>query len=115
MKREAKRNMGSKRRSARRWSRLLKWTAVLGAAVLIVYGLSHMSHVAYGERQLTMIDFSDLTAEQKQAALEEANEARCNCGCGMTIAQCVVTDPNCPFRTDHIDRIRAMVSRARTA
>jgi hypothetical protein len=91
------------------------WTVVIGAAALVVYGISQMSSVAYGEKQLSMIDFSDLTADQKQAALEEANEARCTCGCGMTIAQCVVTDPNCPVRTDHLDRIRAMVSRARTA
>jgi len=25
------------------------------------------------------------------------------------------TDPNCPLRSDHIDRIRGMVTRARTA
>ena len=104
MKRETKKHLGSRRRAARRSSRLLTWTVAIGAVAL----------VAYGERQLTMIDFTDLSPAQKQAALEEANEARCTCGCGMTLAQCIVTDPTCPMRTDHIDRIRGMVARART-
>jgi hypothetical protein len=82
---------------------------------LVVYGVSQMSRIAYGERELAMIDFSDLSPAQKRAALEEANEARCTCGCGMTLAQCVVTDSTCPMRSDHIDRIRGMVSRARAA
>ena len=85
------------------------------ALAVVAYGVSRMSNIAYGERQLAMIDFSDLSPAQKQAALEEANEARCTCGCGMTVAQCIVTDPTCPMRTDHIDRIRGMVARARTS
>jgi len=115
MKRDTKKQMGARRRAARRWSRLVTWTVAIAALALVVYGISQMSNVAYGERQLAMIDFSDLSAAQKQAALEEANEARCTCGCGMTMAQCVVTDPNCPQRTDHIDRIRGMVSKARAS
>jgi hypothetical protein len=115
MKRETRKHSAAKRRSARRSSRLLTWSVGIAAVALVVYGISQMSGVAYGERQLSMIDFSGLNAEQKQAALEEANEARCTCGCGMTIAQCVVTDPNCPLRSDHIDRIRGMVTKARTA
>jgi hypothetical protein len=96
-------------------SRLLIWTVAIGVAALVVYGVSQMSNIAYGERQLAMIDFSDLSAAQKRAALEEANEARCTCGCGMTLAQCVVTDTSCPMRTAHIDHIRAMVAQARAA
>jgi hypothetical protein len=115
MKRETRKHTAAKRRAARRSSRLLTWTVAIGIVAVVVYGISQMSSVAYGERQLSMIDFSDLNAEQKQAALEEANEAHCTCGCGMTIAQCVVTDPNCPLRSDHIERIRGMVSKARTA
>ena len=115
MKRETKKHIASKRRASRRRSRVLTWTVAIGVLALIVYGVSQMSNVAYGERQLVMIDFSDLSPAQKRAALDEANEARCTCGCGMTMAQCVVTDPNCPLRSDHIDRIRGMVTRARTA
>jgi hypothetical protein len=115
MKPDAKRQAGAKRRAAKKRSRALKWTVALAAVALIGYGISQMSNVAYGERQLPMINFSDLTAEQKHAALEEANEARCPCGCGMTLAQCVATDPNCPMRTGHITLIREMVARARAA
>ena len=115
MKRDTKRNIGAKRRAAKKRSKAVKWTMALAAAALIGYGISQMSNVAYGERQLSMIDFSDLSAEQKHAALEEANEARCPCGCGMTLAQCVATDPNCPMRTDHITLIRGMVDRARAS
>ena len=111
MKRETKKHMGSGRRAARRSARLLTWTVAIGVVGLIVYGVSQMSNIAYGERELTMIDFSDLSPTQKRAALEEANEARCTCGCGMTMAQCVVTDSTCPVRTEHIDRIRGMVTR----
>ena len=115
MKPETKKHIGSRRRAARRSSRLLKWTVAIGAVALVIYGVSQMSSIAYGERELAMIDFSDLSPAQKRAALEEANEARCTCGCGMTLAQCVVTDTTCPMRTDHIDRIRGMVARARAA
>ncbi len=45
------------------------------------------------------IDFSGLDAKQKRGALEAANAARCNCGCGMTLAQCVATDSTCPIRS----------------
>jgi hypothetical protein len=114
MKRETRKHIASKRRAGRRSTRLLTWTVVIGVLALIVYGISQMSSVAYGERALAMIDFSDLSPAQKQAALEEANEARCACGCGMTMAQCVATDSTCPVRTDHIERIRGMVARART-
>ena len=115
MKPETKKHSGSRRRAARRSSRLLTWTVVIGAVALVVYGVSQMSSIAYGERELAMIDFSDLSPAQKRAALEEANEARCTCGCGMTLAQCVVTGSTCPMRGDHIDRIRGMVSRSRAA
>src|SRR5262245_60711694 len=114
MKRETKKRAGSKRRTARRSTRLLKWAVAIGVVALVVYGVSQMSNIAYGEREMSMIDFSDLSRTQKRAALVEANEARCTCGCGMTMAQCVVTDSTCPVRDDHIERIRGMVARART-
>ena len=74
--------------------------------------LANTSGIAYGERQLTAIDFSSLNADQKRAALVEANADRCTCGCGMTLAQCVATDMTCPVRQDNITKIRGMVQRA---
>ena len=101
-----------KPRKAAARSGLVKW--IVAAAVLggIGYGLSQMSNVAYGEREIKVIDFSGLDAGQKRGALEAANAARCNCGCGMTLAQCVATDSTCPIRDDNIAQIRRLVDDA---
>ena len=77
---------------------------------LVVYGLS--SGVPYDEQKIAAVSFSGLNASQKQSALRAANAARCNCGCGMTLAQCVATDSTCPIRTDNIARIKGMVADA---
>jgi hypothetical protein len=91
----------------------LKWTVAIGAIALVVYGMTQMSSVAYTDRDLGVVNFSDLTGREKQTALEAANRARCTCGCGMTLAQCVATDSTCPLREGNIDRIRRMVDEAR--
>ena len=91
------------------------WTAVVGVLALLVYGMSQMSSVAFTDRHIIAVDFSDMTSSQKNAALQEANTARCNCGCGMTLAQCVATDSTCPVRVTNIDKIKAMVTKARSA
>jgi hypothetical protein len=114
MKRDAKKHAGAKRRAARTSSKLLTWIVVAGTVALVVYGVSQMSSIAYGERELGMIDFSDLSSRQKRTALEAANTARCTCGCGLTLAQCVATDSTCPLRVGNIDRIRGMVAQAHT-
>lgn len=99
-------------RSMRRLKSAAIWIVVLGAIAGVIYTLANTSGIAYGERQLEAIDFTSLNDDQKHAALVEANAARCNCGCGMTLAQCVSTDMTCPIRTDNITKIRAMVQKA---
>ena len=79
---------------------------------LVGYGVSQMSNVAYGETEIKVVDFSGLDAKQKRNALEAANAARCTCGCGMTLAQCVATDSTCPVREDNISHIRRIVDDA---
>src|SRR5688572_22974145 len=44
---------------------------------------------------LAGVDFSALNATQKEAALDMLNANSCDCGCGMTIAQCRVEDKTC--------------------
>src|SRR5207249_2435541 len=100
-------------RKAARRSRLVTWIAAAGMAGLAIYGLSQMSSIAYTERDLGVVDFSSLDAKQTKAALEAANRARCTCGCGLTLAQCVATDSTCPIREGNIDRIKVMVEEAR--
>jgi hypothetical protein len=90
-----------------------KWIVGLGLIVLLGYVVLEFGGVAYGEEALSAINFSDLTSSQKRRALKDANQARCTCGCGMTLAQCVATDSTCPIRTSNIDRIKTMVQDAR--
>jgi hypothetical protein len=110
-----KQQAGKQRRAAARRTRLLTWTVGLGVLGLVVYGISQMSGVAYTDRHILAVDFSDMTSSQKNAALREANLARCTCGCGMNLAQCVATDMTCPVRMSNIDKIKAMVVKARAA
>ena len=83
--------------------------AVIGG---IIYGLAISPSIAYNERDLPDVDFTSLNAEQKRAALVEANADRCTCGCGMALAQCVATDMTCPVRNGNITKIRGMVQKA---
>src|SRR5258708_11377561 len=43
------------------------------------------------------VDFSALTAAQKQKALAILNEEGCTCLCGMKLAECRMKDPNCAY------------------
>jgi hypothetical protein len=103
---------GARQRLIRRLKRTAIALGVLAAIGGIVYGLSRSAAIAYNERDLTSIDFTSLNAEQKRAALLEANADRCTCGCGMALAQCVATDMTCPIRTGNITKIRGMVQKA---
>lgn len=42
------------------------------------------------------VDFTGLTPDQKTAALKRLNTEICNCGCGLTLAQCRINDTTCP-------------------
>ena len=92
----------------------MTWIVVAGAVALVVYGVSQMSSIAYSDKDLGVIDFSNLDSKAKRTALEAANTARCTCGCGMTLAQCVATDSTCPLRVGNIDKIKGMVAEAHT-
>ncbi len=93
--------------------KVLKWAAVLAVVGLVGYAASQMDGVAYGERELGVVNFADLSSTGKRSALKAANLARCTCGCGMTLAQCVATDSTCPVREGNIGRIRTMVQQAK--
>ncbi|MSO30519.1 MAG: hypothetical protein EXQ48_06170 [Acidobacteria bacterium] len=90
-------------------TKIVGWGVGLGLVVLLAYGASQMSGVPYGESALGAVNFSGLDANQKRAALKAANQARCTCGCGLGLAECVATDSTCPIRESNIERIRAMV------
>jgi hypothetical protein len=106
---KADRKAARRRRAAPPWLKATKWIAALGVFGAVAYGVSQMSGVAYDERALSVINFSELTSSQKRTALQAANGARCSCGCGLGLAQCVATDSTCPIRDSNIDRIKTMV------
>jgi hypothetical protein len=112
VKPKARAKHGARNRLIRRVKSIAITVGVLAALGGIIYGLSTSASIAYNERDLTDIDFTSLTSQQKRAALVEANADRCTCGCGMALAQCVATDMTCPVRSGNITKIRGMVQKA---
>ena len=55
------------------------------------------------------LDLSVLTADQKTVALKRLNEEPCDCGCGLTIAQCRINDSTCAVSPKLADKIVAEV------
>ena len=103
------RKVEQRRRAKPAWAKALKWVAIASVGVLLVYGLTQMSGVAYNEDAIRVVDFTSLKPEAKKTALVAANNARCTCSCNMTLAQCVSTDSTCPVRESNIERIKTMV------
>ena len=109
-------------------TKLLIWIGGVALAVLLGYAMTQVGPGSgsgpslgmggiqgtgyYTDRDLREVDFSALTAEQKPEVLDHANEARCTCGCGMNLAQCVATDSTCPLRNSNIERIWSLVQQA---
>jgi hypothetical protein len=93
-------------------TRTLVWAAVIASIVVIIYAVSQNAGVAYTDRDIGVVDFSALTSGERLNALRSANRARCTCGCGMNLAQCVATDMTCPVREQNIQSIRRMVQEA---
>jgi hypothetical protein len=101
-------------RRASATSRVLKWAAAIVIVGLIGFGVTQLSSgVAFDDTDIRVVDFSSLTSGQKLSALQAANRARCPCGCGMNVAQCVSTDSTCPLREENIQKVRTMVREAR--
>jgi len=87
----------------------VKWTIGLALLASLVYVVIQSAGVPYDERAIGVVNFSDLSPKGRKTALKAANDARCSCGCGLGLAECVSTDKTCPIREGNIERIRAMV------
>jgi hypothetical protein len=101
-----------RRRRPSSLGRILRWTLGLALVALAAYGISQYSGVPWDEEDIRVVDFSSLSPSAKRTALRRANNARCTCGCGMNMAQCVAIDSTCPIRDKNIDAIRTMVREA---
>ena len=106
---KALREQGRRRRKAPLYARVLKWTIGLALVAGIGYFVSQSAGFAYDERAIGVVNFSDLSPAGRKSALRAANAARCTCGCGLGLAECVSTDKTCPIREGNIERIRGMV------
>jgi hypothetical protein len=98
-----------RKKAAPFYFKALKWTIGLALAAGVVYVVSQYSGVPYDERAIGVVNFSDLSPKGRRTALKAANDARCSCGCGLGLAECVSTDKTCPIRESNIERIRTMV------
>jgi hypothetical protein len=57
------------------------------------------------------VDLSSLPGERRDQALKALNTEHCTCGCGLTLAQCRLDDPDCsvslPLAQDLVKKIAA--------
>lgn len=59
------------------------------------------------------VDLAVLTADQRTIALNRLNDEPCDCGCGLTIAQCRINDSTCAVSPKLADKILAEVKASR--
>jgi thiol-disulfide isomerase/thioredoxin len=59
------------------------------------------------------VDLASLTPEQKTIALNRLNDEPCDCGCGLTIAQCRINDSTCAVSPKLAEKILDEVRAAR--
>jgi thiol-disulfide isomerase/thioredoxin len=53
------------------------------------------------------LQLETLKPDQKVAALKQLNEEKCDCGCGLTLAQCRINDPSCTVSLPIAEKIVA--------
>jgi thiol-disulfide isomerase/thioredoxin len=58
-----------------------------------------LANAAYAT-EVPGVDLAGLTPAQKELALKRLNAEHCNCGCGLTLAQCRINDPSCAISPD---------------
>jgi thiol-disulfide isomerase/thioredoxin len=46
-------------------------------------------------KEIPGVDLTKLTPEKRTAAIKALNADDCKCGCGLTLAECRINDPNC--------------------
>ena len=46
-------------------------------------------------KEIPGVDLASFTPEKRTAAIKAMNEQDCTCGCGLTLAECRINDPEC--------------------
>ncbi len=52
---------------------------------------------------------SSLTDIQKKWAINKANQERCSCDCGYTLASCLKMDLDCPLRESNLTKVKEIL------
>ena len=58
------------------------------------------------ESGFTMINFSNVSDTKKSQVLSAFNTETCACNCKMSVAECIVKDPNCPYWKEHVTKMQ---------
>ena len=58
------------------------------------------------ESALVMINFTGVSDTKKAEVLSSFNTQPCSCNCKMSVAACIIKDPNCPFWRDHVTQLQ---------
>jgi hypothetical protein len=58
------------------------------------------------ESALVMINFTGVSESKKAEVLSAFNIQPCQCNCKMSVAACIIKDPNCPFWKDHVTQLQ---------
>jgi protein-disulfide isomerase len=89
--------------------RLCRTLAFLCFAALIVFAQDWKTATT-----LPGVDLSGLTAQQKASVLAVLRDNPCSCGCGMKLAECRITDPQCEYSTGMANIIVDSIKQGKT-
>ncbi len=65
-----------------------------------------MPQAVVPESALPMIDFTSVSETKKAEVLSAFNTELCRCNCKMSVAACIVRDPNCPYWKEHVTELQ---------
>jgi hypothetical protein len=58
------------------------------------------------ESGFTMINFKSVSDTKKAEVISAFNTETCACNCKMSVAECIVKDPNCPYWKEHVTKMQ---------
>jgi hypothetical protein len=58
------------------------------------------------EAALSVINFSGVSPAKKSSVIAAFSTQLCGCGCKMSVAECIIKDPNCPMWKDHVTKFQ---------
>ncbi len=56
---------------------------------------------------------ASLPNDKRKQVINKANQERCSCDCGYTLASCLKVDLNCPLRESNLTKVKEMLRDAK--